>query len=172
MIVYHEANPESYDSLITNGLKRTSRGDKTNSDPMIQQTDKLLDQRRPVSLIAAHVSRDNNIYAYVAKGETIQDITDGSFIPVVEFIQKSKQLVLAMNVDPQRCFVSDLDQYDALKIAIKQRQSQPTLHKLADEYWHSLILLSEYELHQKTRAEIMITYDIAPTNITSIWNKP
>lgn len=171
MIVYHEANPASYDTLMSDGLKCTSRGDKTDGDPSIQQTDKLLDDCRPAALRDAHVSRDNNLYAYIANGETVQDITDGAFIPVVTFIQKSKQLVLAINVVPERCFVSDLDQYDALKAAIEKKTPQTTLNQMAASYWQSLIPLSEYDVSQNRRAEVMITYDIAPTNITSIWNK-
>lgn len=171
MIVYHEATPHSYDTIVRDGLKCTSRGAKTNGDPLIQKTDKLLDDRCPKTLQNAHVSRDNNLYAYIADGETVQDITDGSFIPVTTFIQKSNQLVLSIDVDPDCCFVSDLDQYDALKAAIEKKEPREVLNQIADTYWQSLALLSKYDLSQKTRAEIMITYNITPANITSIWNK-
>lgn len=170
MIVYHEASPDSYDTLVSEGLKCTSRGEKTAGDPMIQQTDQLLDSRLPATLKNAGVSRDNNLYAYIADGEVVQDITDGSFIPVASFVQKSKQLVLAIDVDPKRCYVSDLDRYDALKVAIEQRQ--PQLQGLADAYWQSLLPLDAYDLAQNRRVEIMITYDVAPAHITAVWNKP
>ncbi len=170
MIVYHEADPASYKALVNDGLKCTSRGEKTDNSAVIQQTDCLLDSRRPTKIHKLHISRNNNLYAYIADGETVQDITDGSFIPVSTFIQKSKQLVLAIDVDPTRCFVSDLDQYDTLKTALEQKQPTTKLHTMADNYWQLITPLSEYNLDQKTRAEIMITYDISPANIKSIWN--
>lgn len=48
MILYHEVDSSDVDSILREGLKRTSRGDK-GDDKAIIKTDKLLDDARLAS---------------------------------------------------------------------------------------------------------------------------
>lgn len=161
MNAYHEVDPDSVESIIEHGLKRTSRGEK-GDDSVIKQVDSLLDEQCPAPLRKAGVSRGSNVYAFVEDQGQIIRITDGKKVPIDTFVKTSDQKVLLLSVDPQRCYVSDLDMYDALKGRAENR-TIPT--KLIQEYWTHVIRLDEYRQNHFRRPEIMITYDIAASDI-------
>lgn len=163
-IAYHEADPKDLERILSRGLKRTSRG-KKGDDNAIIQTDELLDKNRPDEVRSIGVSRDDNLYAYLAIVGTIIDITDGTPTPIDSFVANSKQAVLELTIDPTRSYVSNLDAYDILKRAIEQAAPQQVLHRLASEYWASITRLDHYIPSQFRRPEIMITYDIEPSAI-------
>jgi len=143
MKAYHEISPDSLDVVLHKGLIRTSRGDK-GDDRAIIATDRFLDARRPLSLKQQGASREHNVYAYFQLDNLIIDIADGSPIPIDKFIARSKHQVLELDIDPQRCFVSDLDAFDALKSAIEANANEPTLEQLAKNYWSTVIRLIDF----------------------------
>ncbi|HSH55292.1 MAG TPA: hypothetical protein VK983_00540 [Candidatus Limnocylindrales bacterium] len=167
MIVYHEVSPEAVSSIREKGLKRTSRGEK--SDDAIAQTDQFLDAHRLPELVDASVSRDNNLYAYVVEDEKIVSITDGARMSLEDFIQQSQQALLSIEVDPQRCYVSDLDQYDAVQKALEEKNS--SAERLARDYWQSLIRLNAYEQGAIKRPEIMVTYSLPSSAVRVLKEK-
>jgi hypothetical protein len=164
---YHEVSKESLGDVLKHGLKRVSRGEKSD-DQIIYKTDQFLDNRRSNKLAQAEVSRDNNVYAYVAIDDHILDITDGKLVAVSRFIHKSEQCVLRLSLDPTKCFVSDLDTYDRLKQAIKNNESLGIQEDLAKKYWTKVLPFYEYNRNKIYRAEIMVTYDIPPENIKHV----
>lgn len=163
MIVYHEANPDAAESILRNGLKKTSRGDKGSSSD-IARTDRYLDERLPERLREKGVSRDNNIYAFLCGDNTIISITDGAAIPLDDFILNSDQAVLRLTVDPKRCYVSDLELYDTVKAALESDDTGQA-EASTGQYWEALSPLQDYQPNSFKRPEIMITYDIDSKNI-------
>ncbi len=161
MIVYHEVSPDSLDSIRQKGLKCTSRGEK-GDDSSIARTDKLLDASRPDYLKQVAVSRDDNLYAYVADGSKLIDIKDGKSVELEDFIKKSEQTVLRLSIDPKRCYVSDLDAFDQLKDGIENDEDPDKLKRLINRYWQKLIPLEQFNIGGIRRPEVMITYDIEP----------
>ena len=164
-IAYHEINPESLDGTLKHGLKCSSRGDKGDDQDIIK-TDAFLDKYRPSGPEEANVSRDNNLYAYLVVNTKISDITDGKLIEITDFIANSDQVVLRLKIDPTRCFVSDLDKYDAIKKRIVKSEDLDELRPLAEQYWTQLQPLNQYKTSSIHRPELMITYDISPEDIT------
>src|SRR5690606_87943 len=128
MIVYHEIDPSSCEAALKDGLKRTSRGEK-GDDELIKTTDELLDSRRPSGLSQAGVSRDNNLYAYLSSDDHIIDIKDGLEKPISEFTDRGEQVLLRLQVDSDKVYVSDLDRYDRLKEAVASGLGQPVLEE-------------------------------------------
>mgnify|MGYP003596682327 CR=1 FL=1 len=164
MLVYHEITPDALGTVLQNGLKKTSRGAK-GSDKAIIQTDQFLDKSCPEQLKSQGVSRDDNVYAYIRDGDSIIDITNGEPIPLRQFIKRSKQKVLELDVNPSRCFVSDLDTYDALKEALINNENQDVLDTLASSYWSKVAKLTESDATTTRRPEILITYDVPAGDI-------
>lgn len=164
MIAYHEVSPDNVDAVLREGLKRTSRGDKGNDDA-IMRTDQLLDELRPKKLKEAGWSRDDNLYAYVADGDQIIDITSGKWIPVNEYVARSEQSVLEVAVDPARCYVSDLDLYDELRTAVEQERDEADLRAIAARYFAAIQPLNSFDGAKIVRPEIMVTYDIEPHSL-------
>lgn len=164
MIVYHEANLKAVDSILEKGLKCTSRGDK-GDDSVIMQTDKLLDDCRPEKLKQAGISRDNNLYAFIADNNKVISIVDGGAVRIGEFVEKSDQAVFRLTVDPKKCYVSDLDLFDATREAVEKDKSPTTLNKHAARYWNALTPLSNFKINTIKRPEVMVTYDISPESI-------
>lgn len=165
MIVYHEITPSSVSAALRDGLKRTSRGEK-GTDPAIARTDHYLDRCCPEDLRQAGVSRDDNLYAYVATDAQLVDITNGNLIPLSSFVNTSQQTVLQLTVNPDDCYVSDLDAYDKVKHALESHDD--TLEQLAHTYWHRLRPLRTFSIGDIQRPEVMITRDISPKAITVI----
>lgn len=167
MKAYHEIQPSMLEAILANGLLRTSRGEKGDDDAIIM-TDQFLDACRPQLLIKQGVSRDNNLYAYVCVDNFIINITDGARVPLHAFIITSSQQVLELDINPQKCFVSDLDIYDALKSAIEAHEHQSNLDRLAKSYWAKIVSLSNFDTSIIRRPEIMITYDVPPDKIKAL----
>ena len=166
MIIYHEVTPESLSSVLSDGLKRTSRGAKTD-DKAIVKTDKLLDAHCPEHLRAAGLSRQENIYGYLGTESSVSDIKDGSATSISKKRDQNDQVLLRLIVDTQRCWVSDLDKYDAMKTALMNKSPQQTLLELCDNYWNSLQPLDTYNADMQ-RPEVMITYNLPPSNIERV----
>lgn len=167
MFVFHQVDPSTLSAVLTHGLKRFSRGEK-GADGLIMKTDAFLDERCPKIVKEQGVSRDNNIYAYLTDKESIIDITDGSQIPIKTFIAQSTQAVLRLDINPARCFVSDLDTYDALKAALEARGDPSKAEQLAESYWNKLTPLTNFEIGSIRRPEIMITYDIPADKLQQV----
>lgn len=167
MLVYHQVNPDVLESALKNGLKIDERGDK-GDDKAIIAADKLLDDRCPHDLKDLGLSRQHNLYAYLSVNKSVVNITTGELVPVNEFVKLNSQVTLALSVDPKRCYVSDLVTYDAVKSAINNYAPQDKIDKLSRSYWDKIISLDKFKLHTVSRPEIMITYDIPPTNIQQI----
>lgn len=164
MKAYHEISLDSLEGIQKEGLLCTPRGDKGDDESIIR-TDRLLDKHRPTSLKDQGVSRGSSLYAYAYINGYIISITDGTRVALGQFLKNSTQAVLEVDTDPRKCFVSNLDRFDALKLAIKTGKSQHTLRKLADLYWSELIVASELSSATIHRPEIMIPYDIPPDKI-------
>jgi hypothetical protein len=164
MLVYHEVPPDTLESILLNGLKRTASGEKSD-DKAIARTDHFLDQHCPNNLRNAGVSRVNNIYAYLQANGTIVDIVDGRHIPIQEFITRSKQTILELDINPTQCYVSDLDTYDELKDALSNHKDQYLLDELAGSYWNKVKKLSEFSVDGIRRPEVLITYDVPARDI-------
>jgi hypothetical protein len=163
MIIYHIVASQALPSTLSHGLKKTSRGEK-GSDEAIIQTDIFLDKMRPSSIREAGISRDNNIYGYLPKGENVIDIQDGSLVEIDKLAKKG-QRTLRLNVDAQRCYLSDLDIYDTLRQAIENHQSREHLNELASNYWKRVVSLVEASESTARRPEVMVTYNIPPDAI-------
>jgi hypothetical protein len=163
--LYHEISKDNLNAALSNGLKRSPRGAK-GSDQTIIRTDHLLDSLRPQRLIAAGVSRDNNLYCYLAVKHQVVDITTGQLKEPKEISADPQQLLLKLQADGQKCFVSNLDIYDQVKAAVKSQQ-RAEAHKLAQLYWEKLSPLSSYR-HENgfRRPEVMVTYDIPPQDLS------
>lgn len=160
MIVYHQAARPSINAIMQHGLKASMSGSKS-QDSAITQTDQYLDSQRPSNLIQANLSRQHNSYAFVPSGaNSLINITDGSIIAVDQLRLDSSQVLIQLEVDPQRCFVSNLDMYDAIKAAHQGHADSRQLQELAQKYWRKLIPLSDFNFGVVSRPEVMITYDV------------
>lgn len=164
MYAYHEVNPDALEATLTNGLKRDSRGDKGDDESIIK-VDKLLDENCPEDLKGQGVSRQNNLYAYVQYDDHVISIDNGEPVPIDEFVSRSQQSVLRLQIDPKRCFVSDLDTYDAVKNALKQHVNQKIINELVKSYWDKLTPLPRYTHGTFSRPEIMVTYDVPAADV-------
>lgn len=165
---YHEVDPTQLNSILAHGLMRSSTGSKTN-DIAIVKTDQLLDRYRPDNLRSAGVSRENNLYGYYAVDNKIADIITGQLVELSDFMAKSEQAVLRLTVDPEYCYVSDLDMYDNVKLMVEaDDENEETLRDLALRYWNSLVPFTDFEKPMISRPEVMITYDINPHDITVV----
>lgn len=164
MIVYHTIAADSLQKTLKEGLKCSSRGEKGN-DTAIAKTDKFLDAHRPDTLINSHVSRDNNLYAYTADGDTIIDIVDGQKIDLKVFVEKEEQSVLQLTIDPAKCYVSDIDLFDEVKEVVEKKANAPTLTHLASRYWQNVRPLHTFSIGDMHRPEVMIPFDVHPRDI-------
>ena len=167
MIAFHEAKPKDIENILVHGLKRTSRGDK-GDDLSIIQTDRLLDRWCPDDLRKAGWSRDNNLYAYIVLNGNVIDITNDQRVPVDKFIANAQQSLLELTVDPDRSFVSDLDIYDELLHAIRNKRAEVHLRKISERYYNTIQPFSLFNGASIVRAELMIPYDISPKHLRRI----
>lgn len=164
MIAYHTITPEALDTALRKGLKCSSRGEK-GDDSAIIAADKFLDAHRPDHIIESEISRQNNLYAYVADGNRVVNIANGQSITLAAFLKKQDQTVLQLTLEPQRCYISDIDLFDAVKSAIEQGHPKDTNKDLAVRYWKGIRPIEQFTAGDIRRPEIMITYDIPPTDI-------
>ena len=167
MIVYHETNPGMLESILAEGLRRTTHGEK-GSDAAIIKTDHLLDANLPEELRRCGVGRDNSVYGYLTVGHNVIDIQDGALIPLSRKARDPHYVLLQMDVMPERCYVSNLDLYDTIKSAVDQNEAPHALDEIALLYWDSLVRLDSYEPGQIIRPEVMIAYDVQPECIKSV----
>ena len=166
MTLYHEVAQDTLASILRDGIKRTARGDKGDNSA-IKRADDYLDARRPGILRDKGVSRDNNIYAYLGDDHSLVDIRSGDIVPLTQHPDPDSSL-LRLSVDPTLCYVSDLDDYDALKQAIETEAPDAVLETKATAYWRALTPLTTYRPGSIRRPEVMITRDIAAENITVV----
>lgn len=164
MLVIHQAEPDSIQTIMKHGLKPNSPGGK-GEDESIENTDQFLDGRIPSSLSKTGLTRNDAIYAYYCHEDTVIDITDGKAIARNDFIDQSDPILLQLSIDPRRAYVSDLDKYDLLKSEIINKESPRVLDNLANEYWRSVQRLDKYIPGRISRPEILITYNIPPQDI-------
>ncbi len=75
--------------------------------------------------------------------------------------------LIALDIDPVRCFVSHLDTYDVVQEAMKKDENESRLQDLAMSYWRKLIRLDRYDASIR-RPEVMITYDVPPSAIEAV----
>lgn len=167
MKVYHETTLNTVGSMLANGIKKSETGSKSDEKAIIK-TDALLDEYRPHHLKEAGVSRQDNIYCYLRTGDSIVEIINGDHVALRDFVTHSDQAVLEIEVDPNRCYVSDLDTYDALKNTINSGKDKKRINELATSYWHKVVKLSDFKANQLRRPEIMVTYDIEPSSLRQL----
>lgn len=161
MKLYHEASRAAINSILSEGLKRTSRGEKGGDDAIIR-TDKLIDECRTPAQTQLELSRDNNLYAYVGTDDFVVDIADGRHTELDRYSKSGTQVLLELDVDETKAFVSDLDIYDAIRRGVAEGMPLESLKEWAKKYWESMIRLDNYHLGAISRPEVMITYDIQP----------
>jgi hypothetical protein len=162
--VYHEVKPDSLDTVLRDGVKRSTHGEK--SDSLVKKADDYLDRLRPEHL-PSELSRANAVYGYLSDHDKLIDIQDGAPVDVKEFAVQRSQVLLRMTVELDRCFVSDLDRYDAVKEAL-EKGDDADLEQLASRYWDRLTPLEKYAPGLIQRPEAMITHDVAPSDITVV----
>jgi hypothetical protein len=162
--VYHEVQPESLDTVLRDGIKRSTRGEK--SDSLVEQVDSYLDSRRPDDVAADGLSRANVIYAYLPYGDMLFDIREGAAVDVKTFAAQRQLLLLQLTVDAKHCFVSDLQLYDDVKSAMKLGDDETVLADLADRYWRKVTHFDHFNRGRFHRPEAMLTCDITPSQIT------
>src|SRR5215208_5198085 len=166
VVVCHEVEPDVLDSVLREGIKRATHGEK--SDSLVERVDSYLDSRRPDDVAANGLSRANAIYGYLCEGGKLFDIRDGATVDVKKFAAQRKLVLLQLTVDAKHCFVSDLAIYDAMKDAMERGEGDTLLGELADRYWRRLTSIEHFEREQICRPEAMITSDIAPSDINVV----
>jgi hypothetical protein len=161
---YHEVTNNKLDSILKVGLKQGAYGDKS-TDKAIMKTDKFLDNCRPESLKSAGLSRQSNLYCYFSNKDGVVDITDGQIKNPAEVSQSPKHALLKVQIDPGKCYVSNLDLYDRIMEAIKRNDNQLAL-QLGRDYWQQIIPLGEYNYSKGfKRPEVIVTYNVAGSYI-------
>lgn len=165
-LVWHEAEPATVNKLLHEGIKQGGTGHKT--DKLIDDTDALLDSICPEPLRAKGLSRSRNIYCYIVTDDSVIDITDGAHVPRGEFLKNSTQHILEIQVDPARCYVSDIDAYDRVKKAYRDGTDEPRIHSFAYRYWATVMPLSDSLGKLPARPEVMIPYEVAPQFIRPV----
>jgi hypothetical protein len=159
VIAYHEIASRKLGPALKNGLERKARGDKSSSEEIIK-TDGLLDKYCPKELKDAGLSRQNNLYCYLAYKDSVVDITDGKLKLPAKLSQSPKHVLLRLYIDPIRCYVSNLDLYDQILEAIKLSQDSLAI-ELTHEYWRQITRLDKYDHTQGfKRPEVMVTYNV------------
>lgn len=158
--VYHEVDPSSREEILDQGIDRESEGQKMDTEK--RKVDEYLDTHLPLELDALDISRDSVVYAYMAHEGNIIDISDGEFIPIDEFNDRSEQTLLKLTVESKDCYVSDLDLYDTLMRAMELGEQDGKLQYLAFHYWESIVPYDKYEMGSIRRPEVMIANDIRP----------
>lgn len=163
-IAFHELSPDAAQAALERGLLQGTSGEKTDDD--IAATDRFLNARRPQSLIEKGVDRHMNLYCYLSHGGKIIDISSGKTLSAPAFTAGRPQSLLQVEVDPARCYVSDLDLYDQVMELLK-KSDETNATRLAEQYWANLRLLNHYDWTFR-RPEVMVTYTIPPSDITRI----
>lgn len=166
-MLYHEVAADSFASVARSGLRQGERGQK--SDARIAAADNYLDACIPAQLRAAGVSRCDNIYAFIGDDATIIDIQDGVRRRLDDYArQHNDTRVVRLVVDARSCYVSDLDRYDAVKVALER--GDPAAPTLARDYWRTIMPLPSSLSVAKhiQRPEVMITCHIPAGCLASL----
>ena len=163
VVIYHEIRPESLDQVLTEGIKRSDKGEKT--DSVVQRADECLEARIPQHLVAQGLSRQDVVYGYMSTGAKLIDIRNGEAIDVDRFSADRELVLLRITVDPAKCYVSDLDAYDAVKMCVKSGADDTMVSRLCERYWTRVVPLAEYRDSVYRRPEIMVVSDIEPEDI-------
>lgn len=164
--LYHEVSSDSVDGILQNGIKRDKGGEKR--DAQIEKIDTFLDTHLPDNFESLGLNRRSVIYAYLEHEGNIVDITDGELVPLEKYESEKGTVLLRITVDPENCYVSDLDLYDTLKRAMQLDEQDSTREHLADQYWKRIVPLEEFQLGSIKRPEVMINADIEPKSIEII----
>lgn len=165
-ILYHEAKPESVDSILKEGIKSQAGGAKR--DAQIEKIDTFLDTHRPDDIKSLGLNRRDVTYAFLGQDGNIIDIATGELVPVEEFRKGNGMSLFRLTVDVKDCYVSNLDLYDTLKRAMVLDEQDSTREHLADQYWKRIVPLEKFEVGTIARPEVMINADINPGNIEVI----
>jgi hypothetical protein len=165
-VIYHEVLPESLDTVLQEGIKRSDQGEK--SDSVVQRTDECLEQRLPDDLRDRGLSRRHVVYGFLSSGNKLVDIRDGQEVEVGQFSSQREQVLLRITVDSANCFASDLDAYDAVKMCVASDADDVLLTRLAERYWAHVIPLDEYEAGRYRRPEVMVTSDVDANQIAVV----
>lgn len=160
--VFHEVQSDKLEDVLLHGLLLGPGGDKR--DRAIRKADMFLNGLRPKRLAEQGIDRDTNIYCYLSDGEKLVDIVSGKLTEPSTAVS-SGFAMLKIEVDPKRCYVSDLDLYDQVKSLLDTDVSKA--EALARIYWKKLWLLAEYD-GKFRRPEVMVPYNIAPKDIDRI----
>jgi hypothetical protein len=163
MMLYHEIHPDAARTACSEGLQRQASGAKSND--MSLMTDARLDDARPLYLKQAGVSRQRAIYCYLGNDTEVIDIASGNHVTLDEAKARNGHCLLRVSADPQTCWVSDLDAYDAVQQAIDQHRPPVELAQLFATYWQRLQHLPGYD-GTISRPEVLVTDDISPASLT------
>lgn len=163
MQAYHELPVSTLDKVLKQGLVQGETGSKTDED--IHNTDVFLNRYRPALYERRGLDREKNIYCYLAFNDEVIDITSGTPKSPAAIVANKEQVLLLLQVDPQRCYVSNLDLYDQIVKLVKM--NSPQAKKLAQDYWYSLQQLAAYDDSMR-RPEVIVTYNIAPSAISQV----
>jgi len=164
MRVFHEVEPDSVDIVMERGLVIGASGEKT--DRYISMTDTFLNSYRPDALIQKNINRETNLYCYLGTGNAIIDISSGKHIPVQTFANSRPQALLQIEVETDKCYVSDLDLFDQVMEFLKNSDEE-NAEQVAYTYWSSLQLLQDYDgaIH---RPEVIIPYNVPSSDMLRI----
>jgi len=153
--IYHQLTDHACQLAKTQGLLRTTRGDKGDDEAIIR-TDEFLDEHVPHKLANAGVRRCHVIYGYIGDSSHLIDIETGNAVPVMQKAKEAGHVLLWLETDPKVCWVSDLDLYDAVK-----NSNESSKLRRAAMYWQSLQPFAQYDGTIR-RPEVMIAADLPP----------
>jgi len=162
VVIYHEVRPEALDKILREGIKRSDQGEK--SDSVVQRTDECLESRISQDLAGKGLSRRRVVYGYLSSGDKLVDITSGEAVEVHSYTEQRDLILLRITVDTSKCFVSDLDAYDAVKMCVESDADDTLLTRLAERYWARVVPLDEYDGSYR-RPEVMVTSDVDAQDI-------
>ncbi len=159
--VYHQVARDTAQQIVRHGLLQGSGGERRDKD--IKKADSLLNELRPQHCAQRSLDRIKNVYGYLASGDKVIDIVTGRAKKPTEILEDPGQVLLQVEVDPRRCFVSDLDLYDTFLQLVKQGEAEQAT-KVGQAYWSTVRPLDSYDgsIH---RPEVMVTYDVPASAI-------
>lgn len=160
----HKISKDKIESAIITGLLTNEVKDI--KDDEINRTDELINHILPKKYIKVGINRKSNIYCYLTYDNYVIDIESGNKVDVKDLRVSPTDSLLYVDVDPTKCFVSDLDIYDQIKNALINNELKKA-KQLAVLYLKKLQRLSDYN-HKIMRPEVMVTYNISPSNITKL----
>lgn len=144
ILVYHEVSKGSVDSILKEGLKRSQR-DPESSEDDVAKVESRLDEARPKWLQEAEIGRTQCLYGFVAMNGFCVDIEDGSVLKPDDLIRGDEgNVLLQLKVDPDKCFIAELDAHDYLVETLKRNIDEDRAPGAISAYWQTLIPLSAF----------------------------